>query len=109
MDLIIKFVTYVVAGKYNDLVGFGPQIVVNGKPITLEAWVPRNKKARKGSEVTGTPTIEVEEGTQITKSYTKDGVEVLLPVWKLRVVVSGDYEFSQPKTVSLQDFFRDNV
>jgi len=110
MDFIVKFITAVVAGPNDDdLVVFGPPMVVNdGQKVSLEAWVPKDKKARKGSEVLGAPTIRVKEGTEIVKSYTKDGVEVPLSTWKLRVVVSGDYQFQfrETQTVSLQEFFK---
>jgi len=110
-NIIIKFVTAVVTGKYDDLVVFGPPMVVNGQKITLQSWVPKNKGARKGSEIIGTPVIGVKEGTEPVKSYVdKDGKEIPLANWKLDVVLSGDYSFQtkEIKTVSLQEFFRNS-
>ena len=107
-NIIIKFVTAVVTGKYDDLVVFGPSAVVNGQRITLQAWIPKDKGARKGSEILGTPVIGVKEGAQVIKSYVdKDGKEVPLTNWKLEVVLSGDYSFQkkETKTVSLEEFF----
>ena len=110
-EFLIKFVTAVVTGKYDDLVVFGPSMVVNGQKYTLQAWVPKDKGARKGSEILGTPVISVKQGAQVVKSYVdNDGQEIPLANWKLEVVLSGDYSFQkkETKTVSLEEFFRNS-
>ena len=110
-DFVIKFVTAVVTGRYNDLVVFGPSMVVDGQKITLRAWVPKDKGACKGSEILGTPVIGVKEGAQVVKFYVdKDGKEIPLADWKLEVVLSGDYSFQKKETkvVSLGEFFRNS-
>ena len=110
-EFIIRFVTAVVTGKTDDLVVFGPPTVVNGQKVALEAWVPKAKGARKGSQVIGTPVIGVREGTELVKSYKdKDGNVKPLDTWKLRVTLSGDYSFhfEEPKVVSLGEFFRNS-
>lgn len=110
-NIIIKFVTAVVTGKTDDLVVFGPPAVINGQKVALEAWIPKDKGARKGSQVLGTPVIGVKEGTQLVQSYKdKDGNVKPLATWKLRVTLSGDYafHFEEPKTVSLEEFFKNS-
>jgi hypothetical protein len=108
MEFIIKFVTAVVTGPNNDdLVVFGPPMVVNGQPINLEAWIPKSLGARKGSEVTGNPTISVRKGAEIKKSYQKDGKEVALKTWKLQVEVQ-NLQFKEIEKVSLEEFFKNS-
>lgn len=111
-EFIIKYVTAVVTGQYDNLVVFGPSMVLkSGQKITLQAWLPKNNGARKGSEVLGNPVIGVKKGAQIVKSYVdKDGKEVFLDNWKLDVVLSGDYSFQhkETETVPLGEFFRNS-
>ena len=107
MELVIEFITAVVVGKKeDDLVVFGPAVVANGKGITLQAWVPKTKNARKGAKVIGSPTIGVREGTKLITTYTtKEGETKAYANPRLTVVLGGEYEFSGAKVVSLNEFF----
>jgi hypothetical protein len=109
MELVIEFVTAVVVGKkQDDLVVFGPAVTINGKSITLQAWVPKTKRARKGAKVTGLPTIGVREDAKLITTYTtKEGETKAYANPRLTVVLGGEYEFefSEAKVVSLSEFF----
>ena len=110
-EFTIKFVIAVVTGsKDHDLVVFGPPMVrEDGQKICLEGWVPKAKNARKGLLVTGDPVIGVKEDAELAKSYTKDGKDIPLKTWKLRVNVGGEFGFEAPKTISVAEFLKNKA
>lgn len=110
-EFTIKFVIAVVTGvKTHDLVIFGPPMVrEDGQKVCLEGWIPKTKGARKGHQVTGNPVIGVKEDAELIKSYTKDGGEVPLKTWKLRVDVQGEFGFEGPKTIPLAEFLKNKA
>lgn len=108
----IDFITHVVTGnKDHDLVVFGPPLSLpGGQKFSLEAWIPKDKGARKGFQVIGNPDINVSEDQEFKKTYTDSrGEEVALKTWKLRVVIGGNFGFKPSKSLSLAEFLKNKA